>query len=306
MIIFLYGQNSYGASKKLVELKRGYEAKNPNGFNSFAFDFSEKKPEEFFEAARAGSLVSEKKLIVLKNVFSAGEEAVLKFLKSQKLAEREDVILIIAEFGEPSAKNKLFNYLVKKPCQSQNFKPLKNYEIKEWAKKLAASFGAVFTGEALDFLIAGCGGDLWRIDSEIRKIADFSGGKIIGKPQVEEIVVLNGDYKIFALTDALAKKDRKKALENLHKALENGEKPAELLGLLAWQIRNLLRFKSDPENAADLKLHPFVLEKTREAAKFYELKELRGILAEIIKLDLDFKTGAADEKTALSLLIAGL
>jgi len=88
--------------------------------------------------------------------------------------------------------------------------------------------------------------------------------------------------------------------------LDNNEKPTELLGLLAWQVRNLLRFKLNPDMSSELKLHPFVLGKIKESARLFSIGELRAILSKIINMDLIFKTGNIDEKTALSLLFAEL
>ncbi|MFH1048034.1 MAG: hypothetical protein V1732_00010 [Patescibacteria group bacterium] len=323
MIIFLYGQDSYRISQKLNELINGYKIKNPSGLNLTKLDLAENRLEDFFESARSSSLIPEKKLIILKNAFKVDPEALLEFLKSQNLGERDDAILIIVAFGNPE-KNKFFEYLTKKPSQAQNFKQFKIYETRSWAKQFSSSLGIDFTSEALDFLISNCGLDLRRLDCEIRKLADFSaggplrseasetspkGGKIkgvISKSQVEELTIFSADYNAFELTDALAKKNKKKALEALYKALDNGEKPTELLGLLAWQIRNLLRFKLNPDRPSDLKLHPFVLGKTKEAARFFSIDELNAILSKIIDLDFAFKTGSLNEKTALSLLIAEL
>jgi len=310
MIIFLYGQDSYRINQKLNELIRGYNAKNPSGLNLINLDLAENSIEDFFESVKSSSLIPEKKLIILKNIFSTDSEALLKFLKSQNLSKRDDVILLIITFNN-SDKSKLFEYLIKKPNQAQNFKPLKAYEIKSWAKQFSNSLGIDLTGEALDFLISNCGLDLWQFDCEIRKLADFSAGggkikRVISRSQVEELAVPNANYNVFRLTDALAKKNKKKALEALYIALDSGEKPTELLGLLAWQIRNFLRFKSNPDKFSDLKLHPFVLEKIRESARLFSIDELNAILSKIIDLDLAFKTGGLNEKTALSLLIAEL
>ena len=283
MIIFLYGQDSYKISQKLNELIRGYKAKNPSGLNLINLDLAENRLEDFFESIKSGSLIPEKKLIILKNILRADSETLLKFLKSQNLSKRDSIILIIIHFGNP-LKSKLFEYLIKKPNQAQNFKLLKAYEIKSWAKQFSNSLGIDLTGEALDFQIKG----------------------VVSKSQVEELAVPSANYNVFRLTDALAKKNKKKTLEALYAALDNGEKPTELLGLLAWQIRNLLRFKSNPDRSSDLKLHPFVLEKIRESAGFFSIDELSAILFKIINLDLAFKTGGFNEKTALSLLISEL
>ncbi|MEK7134846.1 MAG: DNA polymerase III subunit delta [Patescibacteria group bacterium] len=305
MIIFLYGQDSYRINQKIKEIIKGYEAKNPSGLNLINLDLTENRLEDFFESAKSSSLIPEKKLIILKNIFGADSEALLKFLKSQNLNKKDDIILIIVTSGD-SGKDKLFEYLIKKPNQAQNFKPLRTYEIKSWAKQFSNSLGIDLTGEALDFLISNLGLNLWRLDCEIRKLADFKIKGVVSKSQVEELIVPSANYNVFRLTDALAKKNKKKALEALYVALDNGEKPTELLGLLAWQIRNLLRFKSNPDKSSDLKLHPFVLGKTRESARFFSIEELKAILSKIIDLDLAFKTGDLNEKTALSLLISEL
>ena len=315
MIIFLYGKDSYRINQKLNELIHGYKAKNPSGLNLINLDLAENRIEDFFESARSGSLIPEKKLIILKNIQEVDSDKLLEFFqpkagppraeKFQNLSKRDDTILIIITFGD-SNKDKLFEYLIKKPNQAQNFKPLKTYEIKSWACQFSNSLEIDLTGEALDFLISNCGLDLWRLDCEIRKLADFSAGGVVSRSQVEELVVPSANYNVFRLTDALAKKNKKRALEALYIALDNGEKPTELLGLLAWQIRNLLRFKSNPDKSSDLKLHPFVLGKIRESAGFFSIDELNVILSKIIDLDLAFKTGDLNEKTALSLLIAEL
>ncbi len=315
MIIFLYGKDSYRISQKVREIVKGYETKNPSGFNLAKLDLVENKLEEFFESAKSSSFIPEKKLIILKNILKADSEALLEFLKAQNLNKNDDVILLGISF-EDSGKDKLFEYLTKKPNQSQNFKPMKEYEIKSWTRQFSNSMELDLTGEALDFLISNCNADLWRIDSEIRKLADYSAGseispkggkiKVISKSQVEELVMLNSDYKVFSLTDALAKKDKKKAIKALYGIMENDGKPTELLGLLAWQVRNLLRFKLNPDKSSDLKLHPFVLGKVKESAKLFSISELSAILSKIINLDLAFKTGNFDEKTALSILIAEL
>ncbi|MDP3004128.1 MAG: DNA polymerase III subunit delta [Candidatus Azambacteria bacterium] len=305
MIIFLYGKDSYRINQKIKEIIKGYEAKNPSGLNLINLDLAENRLEEFFESARSSSLIPEKKLIIFKNAFKADSEALLKFLKSQNLGKRDDIILLIIAFDDFD-KNELFKYLIKKPNQVQNFKPLKIYEVKSWAKQFSNLLGIDLTGEAFDFLILDCGLDLWRLDCEIRKLADFKIKGVVSRSQVEELAVPSADYNIFRLTDALAKKNKKKALEALYIALDNGEKPTELLGLLAWQIRNLLKFKLNPNKPSDLKLHPFVLEKIRESARFFSIDELSAILSKIIDLDLSFKTGGLNERTALSLLIAEL
>jgi len=305
MIIFLYGEDSFRISRKTKEIIKGYEAKNPSGFNLASFDFTENDLNDFFELAKANSLIPEKRLIVLKNISKTDNGSLLEFFKSQNLSGDGNVILLIVSLGN-FGKNKLFEYLTKKPNYSQNFKQLKEYEIKTWVRQFADSLEIDFTSEAVDFLVANCGVDSWRLDSEIRKLADYKIKGVISKSQVESLITAGANYKIFELTDALARKDKKKALEALYKAFDNDEKPTELLGLLAWQMRNILRVKLNPEKSSSLKLHPFVLGKAAAAAKLFSIEELNIFLSKIISLDLAFKTSSYDKRTEFSLLIAEL
>lgn len=304
MIIFLYGQDSYRISQKLKEIIEGYKAKNTSGFNLIKLDLSENKLEDFFEAVKSDSLIPEKKLIIVKNIEKADSKILLEFIKSQNLNKTDNTILVVISFNDLS-KNKLSEYLIKKPNQSQNFKLLKEYEVKNWARKQLNSSEIDLTGEALDFLVLNCGCNLWRLDNEIRKMASYKIKGIVSKSQIEELIISSREHNIFELTDALLAKNKKKALLALHKAMDGGEKPTELLGLLAWQVRNLLRLKTGakPER---LNLHPFVLGKLKESGKIFSMEELNAFLSKLIDLDLAFKTTDLNEKTVLSLLISEL
>lgn len=302
MIIFLYGQDSYRISQKLQEIINGYKKKNPSGFNFFSFDLSEGHLEKLKDGLANTSLILEKKLILIKNILKDNPESVLEIFKSQNVAKRDDIIIIVVYFSDKDG-SELFKYLIKKPNQAQNFELLKEYEVKNYAKKLLSLSSVDLTGEALDFLVSNCNYNLWLIDSEVKKLASFSAKNVVSKSQVEELMVSSANRNIFELTDALARKNKKKALLALYKNLENGENPAELLGLLAWQARNILNFKVSPDS---LKLHPFVLSKVKESASLFSTDELNKILLKIIDLDLAFKTSQLNEKTAISLLLSEL
>ena len=301
MIIFLYGGDSYRISQKLNELVDGYRIKNPSGLNFILLDFLENSAKDFENSLVNASLIPEKKLIILKNIEKTDSEKLLELVKSQNVSKREDIILVAVSFSD--FKNKLSEYLIKKPNQSQNFKPLKYYEVKNWARKLFNSFDTEITGEALDFLLSNCGSNEWRLDSEIRKMACFKMRGVISKSYIEELMIINKNQNVFELTDAMSYKNKRKALIALDKILENSEKPTEILGMLAWQIRNIMQFKLTPKS---LKVHPFVLEKLKESANSFSIEDLKAILLKIIDLDLAFKTKDLNEKTALSLLLAEL
>ncbi len=304
MIIFLYGEDSYRIGQKLNELASAYRSKNQSGLNLVNLNLAEDNIENLAENLKSDSLILEKKLVLLKNVFGADEERTLDLLKKNKIAEREDTILIATSFKTPSGKSNLFQFLIKKPNRVSKYSPLGGSELKNWVRDFAGALGVVLAGETMDFLILNCGSDLWRLSGEIRKLADYKIKGVLNKTEAEKLINADLTAGVFDLSDALGRKDKKAAVEALFKVLDNGEAPAEIIGLLAWQARNLLRFKSSPERAFDLNLHPFVLQKVRAAARMHSPEELVKFLKGLINLDLALKTGKTDAKTALTLLIA--
>lgn len=110
------------------------------------------------------------------------------------------------------------------------------------------------------------------------------------------------DFNPFALGDALAARDRKKAWVLFCKSVDvEGLKPEQILGTLFSQIKNLLLVKrSGGENPG---LHPFVFQKIKRCVKNYSIEELENLSASLVELYHNARRGACDMRVALELLI---
>ena len=102
----------------------------------------------------------------------------------------------------------------------------------------------------------------------------------------------------FALTDAIANKEKIKALALLDQRLSEGEDPQAILGLVAYQFRVLLKIKSLVKKAVPYgslarlaNLHPFVIRKNYENARRFELEDLKRIYRELCDADINTKNG---------------
>ena len=310
MIIFLYGQDSYRIDQKLKELIEGYKAKNPSAFNFVSLDFTENDFEDLVFNLKSESLIPEKKLVVCKNIFRIDGSRAIDLLASYGVSKNQDVIFIAVSLEKSDSKSEprnvhqdalrgeLFQYLIKKPNLSSEFQPLAGSRLRSWLINFAKSCGIAFDGEALDYLIDNVGGDLWRQEQEIKKLADYKIKGVIRLIDAQNLVSQKSGINIFDLTDAIGARNRKKVLLLWHKALEIGEEPIELLGLFAWHIRNLLKVKNSGANLKDLGLHPYVLEKTARQARFFKTDDLKLMLKAIGELDLALKVSSANPKTA--------
>lgn len=313
MTIFLYGQDTYRSQQKLNEIVNHYKKIHKSGLNLKYFDLAEKNFQDFKDEFQSSPMFKEKKLIIFKNV-TLNKDFKDKFLENiKKFADSEDIILFY-ESGEV-LNNELFD-LLKNYGRSQEFKLLEGEKLKNWIKKEFENFGKKITEPALEKLIEFVGNNLWQMANEIKKLVSYSGGVNIssktrhkkGKEiELEDIKLLvrpKIETDIFKTIDSLVLKNKKQALELIHKHLEKGDSPLYLLSMINFQFRNLLIVKSDGSGFGKLKLHPYVVKKTREQARKFSFEELKKIYQKIFEVDLAIKTGKIKPETALDLLIS--
>lgn len=121
---------------------------------------------------------------------------------------------------------------------------------------------------------------------------------------------------IFKTIDAIARKNKKQALELLHKHLADGDSVPYLLSMINFQFRNLLLIKSESTNdirmmrisdlSKKLGMHPFAVQKSYKLCEKFALPEIKKIYQKIFEADVNIKTGKIEPQTALDLLISGI
>ena len=133
---------------------------------------------------------------------------------------------------------------------------------------------------------------------------------------MDQLVAPSLEVNIFHLTDALATKDHRKALKNLHRSLAAGEKLQPVFYMIIRQFRLLLQGRafleanSNPSPtafSAKLKLHPFVARNTLSQVKNFNMNELKKAYQSLLDIDVALKTSQirilADDQQELALAI---
>jgi len=310
MIIFLYGQDTYRLAQKLNEIIGEYKKIHKSGLNLRYFDGKSLDFQDFKDQFQQISMFQEKKLIILRDIFSNQDFKGKLLTEGKKFIDSKDVILI-SEKKEISSNDLLFKFL-KKKAKDQEFKLLKGAGLKNWAKKELEKYKTEIRPEALERLIDFIGSDLWRFSNEIKKLVNYKNKKgKISKEDVELLVKPKIEPAIFKTIDFIASKEKKQALELLKKHLEKGDSPLYLLSMINFQFRNLLMIRDLIEKntpfyliSKKTNLHPYVVKKSYLQAQRFKLSELKKIYQKIFKADLNIKTGKIEAETALELLIA--
>ncbi len=309
MIIFIYGEDSYRSKDKLDEIVSHYKEVRKSGLNLIYLDAKETDFSDFYNNFKVSPMFAETKLVILKNVFLSKEfqEDFSKQLKH--LQELKDVI-IIYENDVVDQRLKLFKVLLKE-CKCQEFKLLDTKGLKIWAQKEIESQNGKINNDALDLLLNYVGNNLWQLSNEIKKLVNFKNSSVVKKEDVELLIKPKIEIDIFKTIDALAEKNKKQALNLLHKHLNGDDNPLYILSMIGYQFRNLLTVKELSEKgmmyASIIKksgLHPFVVKKTYFQCRQFSFSELKEIYYNIFKIDSDIKIGKIEAETALDLFVS--
>jgi len=183
-------------------------------------------------------------------------------------------------------------------------------KMMEDVKKEFGKYSAEIEPQGVEILINFAGNNLWQLSNEIKKLVFFKRNQKIEIKDVEFLVRPKIETDIFKTIDAIAVKNKKRALELIHKHLEKGDSPLYLFSMINFQFRNLLiikdlidQHKTHNTILSETKLHPFIIKKSYLQIKKFDLGELKKIYQKIFQVDLAIKTGKVEPETALDMLV---
>jgi DNA polymerase-3 subunit delta len=111
------------------------------------------------------------------------------------------------------------------------------HEARREAETLASQARLQLDADALDLLVEALGADLARIAVEIEKLALYAGSRKVGVDDIAALVPDARATNIFALVNALGRRDRARALEILDTLTREGEYLPLALAFLSTQFR---------------------------------------------------------------------
>lgn len=317
MIIFFYGRDSYRLKQNLDKITQGYKEKNASGMSFALLDLSQNSDlDKLEDLIKTVSFFGEKRLVVLRGAFAAGEK-LADLIQKWDLATDKERIVVISEESDQAELNKknkkLFALLAAEPNMVKEFQPLEARKLENWLVKEIRNEGYEIDGPGLKKLIE-CTADqsqkepdssnTWRLKQEINKLTNYKlsqKSKLITAQDVELLVAPRVNLNIFQVIDAIASKSKPQAIALLHKRLEDGEDPHYIYSMIVYQWRNLLRVKSLAQDAMPIPeitkktgLNPFVVRKSYEQSRKYDLDDLKRSFASLARLEIESKNGLID------------
>lgn len=258
------------------------------------------------------SFLSDKKIVIIKNILSSTvseseKEHLLKYLDNSN----PDNLLIIT-CDKLDSKN-----FSKKVKQNKNIE-IKKLEVNEKDYITNKLKGYKISNSDITYLIELCKNDLTKIDSECEKLMMYKFDSLeITKEDIDLLVVKKiGDSSelLFSLVNAIMSKNKTRALKIYQDLKEYQVDSNSIIGLMASQMKLVSQIKvlkedklSNVEIQEKLNVKSlYQIKKLSEYIYDYSLSDIRKFFNTLSELDYRIKSGRIDSKDAVELLIIGL
>lgn len=187
------------------------------------------------------------------------------------------------------------------------------HEMQEWIRRKALASGGSFTPMAAATLTEFVGNNTQRAVQEITKLLTYVNyARPVDDDDVRRLTVQDEASDIFELVDAIGNRDGEKALQMLHLLLEDMSF-SQVYGMIIRQFRLILQAREILDTGGDagevaklLHQHPFVARKITAQTSKFDLQTLESIYHQLLRIDIDSKTGGMDGDIAMDVLIARL
>ena len=224
----------------------------------------------------------------------------------------DSTVLVVLADEALDSKNPLFKAAEQHGKVIQCTQP-KGAALESWIVKRARSIDVTIQPEAAAMLANFIGNQLRLLANEIDKLATYAGpGNAITVDTVRLLTAHVQEARIFDLTDALAQRNRTRALDILHDLLADGEPPLKLLSTVTTQVRSLLLVKElaqkgmrSAQISSALGMAPFVVDKALRQVGKFSPAQLEGAYRQLLATDATLKRSRMTPEMALDLLVVG-
>jgi len=186
-------------------------------------------------------------------------------------------------------------------------------EVPAWIAARARIHGVKLDGEAVAMLASAVGSDTERLEQEVQKLGAYANGATVTAEAVRTLVSGAIEADVFALTQAVVRKDARTAVATLERLIADGNAVQQILALLLWQFRVLLfasamRSNADAERMAKaIRSSPYAIQRATAFARRVTRADVLRAYEAIYATDQVIKTGRAEsDLAALELCVLDL
>lgn len=302
----LYGEEDYLKKFYKDKLKAAFLPQE-DSMNYAYFEGKNIDPTEIIGLAETMPFFSDLRLIVVENsgFFKNACQDLADYMK-----EPAETVRFVFVEQQIDKRGKLYK-AVTKLGRAVELKSQDERALLAWIGGKVKQEGKKIKESTARYLLSKVGTDMTTLDRELEKLFSYAMEETeISIGQIDEICTAQVSDSIFAMVEAVALKQQKKALDYYYDLLALRESPMKILYLLIRQFRMLLDTKSLMKGGAskniiagELSVAPFVADKCMRQCRSFTEKTLKDLLEEGAKLEEMVKTGRLNDRMSVELFI---
>jgi len=279
-------------------------------FNESAFSLLSDPVQSAIAAADQLPMMSDRRVVRIRDfarLRDADEDVLIRYLNNPAPST---VMIFVADDLD---KRKKSTKVLLDACTVVEFPPLKDAEAKAWSKTRLKELKITADDQVLSEIIRLVGTDVQTLSNELDKLASAaaSTGRIT-PDLVDELIGRSRELSNFELGDHLLAGNRKRALETLHRLLEDGAEPVMLVGLIAGNYhrlalgKHLLARGGREEVFRNVSLPPFKRDSYISTLQRSSAEKIARGIQLTAAADLAIKTSQATPRLQLEMLVCEL
>lgn len=207
--------------------------------------------------------------------------------------------VLVATVAKLDKRRRLYT-LAKKQGSLVTCDPLATHELPRWVRERAKALGHAISADVAALLAELCGPELSQVNDALERLSLYVGANNpITEDAAAECVVRVRPTTVWELVSAVGERDAGRALGALEQVYEPQDRGLRLLGVLAWQTRQLLKFESAVRQGASIEeaakfagAPPFKGRDLARQVKQIPREHLESWLPALARVDLELKGGS--------------
>ena len=279
-------------------------------FNESSFSLLSDSVQAAIAAAEQLPMMSDKRVVRVRDfarLREADEDTLIRYLNNPS----PSTVMIFT--ADELDKRKKSSKVLLDVCTVVEFSPLKDAEAKAWAKTRLKELKVTADDQVLSEIIRLVGTDVQTLANELDKLASAAAATDrLTLDLVDELIGRSRELSNFELGDHLLSGNRKRALETLHRLLEDGAEPVMLVGLIAGNYhrlalgKHLLSRGGREEVFRNISLPPFKRDAYISTLQRSSATQIARGIQLTAAADLAIKTSQATPRLQLEMLVCEL
>jgi DNA polymerase-3 subunit delta len=309
-VLFYIGDEKYLKEIALDELKSSILDSSSKELDYKVFYGGDNNAIEILDYITTFPFFAKKRLAVIKDFEKLPQEDRARLFDYIKKPSKSTCLVVEARSDSAIKEDPS----IMRHIKVERFDNLTGSRLASWIREYLSLRGKAITADAIEIVKELQGENLASVTREMEKLTAFVGGrKDIEAMDVEEVVGRSLTRSAFDIAWMTGARNTAKALRLVSDLMMCGKKPEDIIGILCWLFKALLRAKllkakgkTDYAIANNLGLYKERQDEFFRNLKTFDITQLKSKLKILLDADLDIKRTRFDRARLLEFAVIRL